>query len=108
MSQSGRKRTTRSETTDDMDVDEGHAPQYLIDLLTPLTARLRGIEDFLAGEGHPPVLPPKTLIAPMASQGNLVNCFNYGRRGHLIRNYHKAEGGGPSRQRNLFSCHNCG
>ena len=64
---SGRKRTTRSETAEYLNAEEGNAPQYLIDLLTPLTAMMGTIEDFLAGGGHPPPPSPKQSVFPVAA-----------------------------------------
>jgi len=41
----------------------GQAPQYLIDLLAPLTDRLRAVEDFMSGFVPPPPVAPEPAVA---------------------------------------------
>ena len=41
----------------------GQAPQYLIDLLAPLTDRLRAVEDFMSGFVPPPPAAPEPAVA---------------------------------------------
>jgi len=60
----GRKRTTRFNTVDNLDEERGHAPQYLIDLLTPIMVRMGSIEDFLTNGGHLALPPPEPPIVP--------------------------------------------
>ena len=48
----GRARNVRVQRNANQDAEREQAPQYLIDLLAPLTERLRALEDAYAGRGQ--------------------------------------------------------
>jgi len=69
----GKARATRAGPAHDAEPAE-QAPQYLIDLLAPMTARMQALEDRLAGgrEASPPrrqtIVPQVQLAAPAIDQ----------------------------------------
>ena len=69
----GKARATRAGLAHDVEPVE-QAPQYLIDLLAPMTARMQALEDRLAGgrEASPPrrklMVPQVQIVAPVIDQ----------------------------------------